>query len=98
MNWRLTTAGTSNSATVDVHPVAEFGAIGMVVWFPIKLLQPSPGQMRQWLGFVHAVVADKQPRSIEFAEYENRITQLSLTNFCNEEKTIIKSRSYRFYG
>lgn len=67
VSWRLITAGTSNRATVDVHTVAEFGASGISVAFPILSLQPLPEQMRQWAAFAHFAVSDMQPRSIEFA-------------------------------
>lgn len=66
-------AGINNTAIVDVHAVAEPFAVGIVVSFPIKLLQPVPGQVRQ--SFAHFVVSDKQPRSIDFAEYGYKITQ-----------------------
>lgn len=36
-------------AMEDAHAAAEFGATGIFVAFPIKLLHPSPSQMKQWL-------------------------------------------------
>lgn len=55
---------------------AEFGATGIIVLFPIKLLQPSPSQLKQWLGFVHFAVSDKQPRVIDFAENRNETIEI----------------------
>lgn len=62
------TAGTNNRVIVDVHSVAEFGASGTFEAFPAKSLHPSPEHRKQWSRFVHAVVFDKQPRSIDFAK------------------------------
>lgn len=72
VNRKLITAGTSKSAIVDVHAVAEFGASGMSVLFPILSLQPLPGQMRQWFTLPHFVASDMQPRSIDFAGIRKR--------------------------
>lgn len=67
MILRLIRTVTSKVAMLDVHATAEDGAIGIFVLFPDMLLHPSPSQARQWDGFVHFVVSDRQPRWIEFA-------------------------------
>lgn len=59
-----------NSDIVDFYAVTEFGASGIDASFSILLLQPSPAQIKQWAGFLHLVVSDKHPRSIDLAVYE----------------------------
>lgn len=69
-NFKLTKAMASTVNIVDVHATADDGAVGTELLFPLRLLHPSPSQTKQWLGFKHLLVSDKQPRSIDLSVNE----------------------------
>lgn len=92
--WRIIKTGRIIRTKLVAHVTAELGATGIIVLFPIKLLHPSPSQAKQWLGFVHFVVSDKQPREIDFAENTNENSKISSRAWSIQSKKC----TYRFCG